>query len=75
MPEEAKTVTEKAETNENEAEGTEGVQRCVMPVCKTCNDMILVDRLGGEYCTKLKKVVASPRPKFVHKDCPRKEKA
>ena len=39
------------------------------PFCKACKYWTVIDVLG-DYCTKIKECVASPRPKYKHKDCP-----
>ena len=40
------------------------------PFCKACLYWTVIDILGGEYCIKLEKCVASPRPEYKDKDCP-----
>ena len=52
-----------------------GVLPCVSgsylaPFCKACIYWTVIDILGGDYCTKLEKCVASPRPEYKDKDCP-----
>lgn len=40
------------------------------PFCKACLYWTVIDILGGEYCIKLEKCVASPIPEYKDKDCP-----
>ena len=40
------------------------------PFCKACLYWTVIDILGGEYCIKLEKCVANPRPEYKDKDCP-----
>ncbi len=40
------------------------------PFCKACLYWTVIDILGGEYCRKLEKCVANPRPEYKDKDCP-----
>ena len=64
----------------NEAEKSDkpqgnGVLPCVSgsysaPFCKACKYWTVIDVLGGDYCTKIKECVASPKPEYKHKDCP-----
>ena len=47
-----------------------GVGSYIAPFCKACIHWTVIDILGGDYCTKLKKCVASPQPEYRDKDCP-----
>ena len=62
------------DTEQQEHKGN-GVLPCVSgsysaPFCKACIHWTVIDVLGGDYCTKLKKCVASPRPEYKDGECP-----